>query len=266
MSWANERCRRMRAFAAKFSIAEIRSLSSCQALAAVLLIAASSPTLPAQSQPAPKPAPEIALTLDPAQSTVHFTVGSTLHAVHGTFAFKSGAIHFDPDAGKAGGEFVVDTASGESGDDSRDMRMKKEILEAPKFPEIIFHPTQVEGKVDPSGASDVKLHGIFSIHGADHEITATVHAQLTGDRWTATANFDVPYIAWGIKNPSNFFLKVKPVVNVDLEMSGHESHEAFALHLQAIEARPTGSGCSGPPSDTKVLWSQARRVAHAVAR
>jgi polyisoprenoid-binding protein YceI len=211
----------MSASAAKFPVPAVHALIPF--VGAALFLATVAPRAPAQSQPAPKPASEIVLTVDPAQSTVHFTVGSTLHNVHGTFAFKSGAIHFDPATGKAGGEFLVDTASGESGDDSRDARMKKEILEAPKFPEMIFHPTEVEGKVDPSGASDVKLHGIFSIHGADHEITAIVHAQLTGDRWTATAQFDVPYIAWGIKNPSNFFLKVKPVVNVDLEMSGRQS-------------------------------------------
>jgi len=30
----------------------------------------------------------------------------------------------------------------------------------------------------------------------------------------------VPYIQWGIKDPSNWLLKVKPVVSVELEMTG----------------------------------------------
>ncbi len=41
-----------------------------------------------------------------------------------------------------------------------------------------------------------------------------------GDRWRGTGKFEVPYVKWGIKDPSNFLLKVKPVVNVELEMSG----------------------------------------------
>jgi len=155
---------------------------------------------------------EIVLTLDPAQSKVHFTVDSTLHLVHGTFALKSGAMHFDPETGKADGEIVVYATSGDSGNGSRDARMHKEILETAKYPDVIFRPTQVEGKVDPSGASDSKLHGVFSIHDANHELIALIHAELTGDHWKGTSKFEVPYVKWGIKDPSNFLLKVKPVV------------------------------------------------------
>jgi len=176
--------------------------------------------VPPQPQATQRPASEIVLTLDPAQSTVHWAVDSTLHTVHGTFALKSGSVHFDPESGKAGGEIVVLASSGESGNGSRDARMHKEILESAKYPEVVFRPTRVEGKVGQSGASDVKLGGVFSIHGADHDLTAVVHAELTGDRWRGTSKFDVPYVKWGIKDASNFLLKVKPVVNVELEMSG----------------------------------------------
>ena len=194
------------------------SVAALAVLGLALLLAAAAP-LP-QSQSTLAPVSEIVLTLDPAQSTVHWTVDSSLHTVHGTFALKSGTLHFDPETGKAGGEIVVDATSGESGSNSRDARMHKEILDTPRYPEVIFHPTQVEGKVGQAGASDVKLNGIFSIHGTDHDLTALVHAELTGDRWKGTGKFEVPYVKWGIKNPSNFLFKVKPVVNVELEMSG----------------------------------------------
>jgi hypothetical protein len=51
-------------------------------------------------------------------------------------------------------------------------------------------------------------------------LVADVHSEFTGDHWKGTAKFDVPYIQWGIKDPSNFMLKVKPVVNVEMELSG----------------------------------------------
>jgi len=188
--------------------------------AAIFLSAAAAPPRIQSPQAAPASTSEVALTLDPARCKVHWTVDSSLHTVHGTFDLKSGAVHFDPGTGKAGGEIVVFATSGESGNDSRDKRMHKEILETARYPELVFHPTQIEGKLTVSGPSDVKLHGIFSIHGADHELIALVHAELAGDHWTGTGRFEVPYVTWGIKDPSNFFLKVKHVVNVELEMSG----------------------------------------------
>ncbi|HLX86729.1 MAG TPA: YceI family protein [Terriglobales bacterium] len=173
-----------------------------------------------RAQTTPATAAEIVLTIDPTQSRVHFSVDSTLHTVHGTFALKSGTVHFDAETGNAGGDIIVIATSGESGNGSRDKRMHKEILETEKYPEVVFHPAHIEGKVSPNGASDVKLAGTMSIHGADHALTATVHADLKGDHWTGSATFDVPYIQWGIKDPSNFLLKVQPVVNVVLELSG----------------------------------------------
>lgn len=129
-------------------------------------------------------------------------------------------MHFDPETGKAGGEIVIDAASGESGNSSRDTRMNKDILETAIYPDVIFRPTQVDGNVVESGASEVNLRGIFSIHGADHDLTVHVHAELLGDHWKATSKFEVPYVMWGIKDPSAFLLKVKPVVDVELEASG----------------------------------------------
>lgn len=189
------------------------------AVFALALFLSAAPALP-QPRTARPLTSEIVLTLDPAQSKVHWTVDSTLHTVHGTFALKSGTVHFDPETGKADGEVVVYAPSGESGNGSRDRRMHREILETAKYPDVVFRPTQVDGKVAQAGASDVKLDGVFSIHGADHDLMALVHAELTGNRWRGTAKFEVPYVKWGIKDPSNFFLKVKPVVNVELEMSG----------------------------------------------
>jgi|GraSoiStandDraft_17_1057272.scaffolds.fasta_scaffold322441_2 polyisoprenoid-binding protein YceI len=194
------------------------TVAALAVLGLALFLSAAAP-LP-QPQPTPAAVSEIVLTLDPAQSTVHWTLDSSLHTVHGTFALKSGTLHFDTETGKAGGEIVVFATSGKSGNSSRDERMHKEILETSRYPEVIFHPTQVEGAVGQAGASDVKLNGVFSIHGADHDLTALVHAELTGDRWKGTGTFEVPYVKWGIKNPSNFLLKVKPVVRVELEMSG----------------------------------------------
>jgi len=162
----------------------------------------------------------VQLVLDPDRSKVHYTVDSTLHTVHGTFSVKSGAISFAPATGKASGEVVVSATSGDSGNTSRDERMHKEILETKKYPDATFRPTQIEGAVALTGPSDVKVRGIINVHGQDHEVVALVHADMATDHWQGWAKFEVPYIQWGIKDPSNWLLKVKPVVDIELNMAG----------------------------------------------
>ena len=163
---------------------------------------------------------ELSLVVDPDQSKVHWTVDSTLHTVHGTFALKGGTLQFDPDTGKAGGEIIVLTTSGDSGNSSRDEKMHKVVLESAKYPDALFRPTQVEGEVAGSGSSDVKLHGVFVLHGSEHELIVPVHAEMSSGKWKAVAKFEVPYIKWGLKDPSNWLLKVKPAVQVDLDLAG----------------------------------------------
>ena len=174
---------------------------------------------------------EIVLTVDPAQSTVHYTVSSSLHTVHGTFALKRGTLRFEPATGKANGEIVVDAASGQSGSDSRDKKMHKEVLESSRFTEIIFRPDRVEGTVQPQGTSSTQLHGVCVLHGSEHEITVPVLAELKSDQWKGTATFNVPYNDWGLRNPGNFLLKVDHTVSIEVEMAG-------SMQTQASAAKP----------------------------
>src|SRR5207244_10655425 len=91
--------------------------------------------LPQHAAPQP-PAGEIVLGLDPAQSKVHWALGSTVHTVHGSFAFKKGNLHLDTSTGKARGEIVVQATSGKSGNDPRDTKLHIEGLESVQSAEI----------------------------------------------------------------------------------------------------------------------------------
>jgi polyisoprenoid-binding protein YceI len=185
------------------------------ALAAVLILSA----LPQHAAPQSSQTGQV-FEIDPAQSKVHWTLGTTLHTVHGTFALKKGALQFDTSTGKAAGEIVVDATSGKSDNDSRDKKMHKDVLESARFTDIVFRPDRVEGKVAPQGDSAVQIHGVFLLHGKEHEFTVPVQATLTAVHWTGTAKFSIPFIEWGLKNPSNWLLKVEHAVTVELELKG----------------------------------------------
>jgi polyisoprenoid-binding protein YceI len=165
-------------------------------------------------------AQEVAFKLDPQHTTVNYTLGDVLHTVHGTFRLKQGALRLDPASGRLTGEITVDAKSGESGSGMRDRKMHREVLESERYPEIVFRPDRVEGAVSLQGKSSVRVHGIFTIHGSDHELTVPSDLDASTDHWSATLHFAVPYAKWGMKNPSTMFLRVSESVDIDLSTAG----------------------------------------------
>ena len=160
------------------------------------------------------------VTLDPAQTTIEWTLNATAHTVHGTFKLKSGTIFFDPGSGNASGEIVVDTASGDSGNHSRDNKMHKDVLESQRYPEIAFLTRKVLGSLAERGNSNLQVQGVFRIHGADHDITLPILVERDGSLIRLTTSFAVPYRDWGMKNPSNTFLHVENDVAVKVTSAG----------------------------------------------
>ena len=163
---------------------------------------------------------QVVLNFVPANATVKFTLGASLHSVHGSFALKSGAVHFDPASGKVSGEIVLDAASGQTGNEGRDKKMHGEVLESGRYPEIVFRPDRVDGQFAAQGVSTLQVHGIFAIHGAEHEMIIPVRIETSSGRWTADSSFAVPYIKWGMKNPSTFILRVEQSVDLEVQASG----------------------------------------------
>jgi polyisoprenoid-binding protein YceI len=181
--------------------------------ATVVLLLFSLAAIPAQ-------AAQMRLVFDPAATPVTFTLSDFHGGVHGTFKLKRGTILFDPEGGAASGELVVDATSGDSGSNGRDSRMHKSILESAKFPDIVFTPDRVDGKISLDGDSEVKVHGVFRIHGADHEVTLPAKTHIGGGKVTAEIQFPVPYVKWGMKNPSILIMRVGDTVQIEIHAVG----------------------------------------------
>jgi polyisoprenoid-binding protein YceI len=169
----------------------------------------------------PAIAQEAVLELDPAQTQVSFTLGDVLHTVHGVFKLKHGTVKFDPATGHASGMVVVDATSGDSGSHARDHKMHKDILQSAEYPEITFVPQQVQGQVLPQGDFKVQVLGTFTMHGASHPLALVIQAHLAGEQLTADTQFTIPYVSWGLKNPSTLFLRVNDTVDIAIHAAGH---------------------------------------------
>jgi len=151
---------------------------------------------------------------------VEFKLGGSLHTTHGKFQLKGGIIKANSVTGKAEGAIVVDAASGDSGNSLRDNRMKDSVLEAQNYPEITFSPRHIDANLDPGGGFQAKLEGLLKLHGTEHEIIIDMHGSLIDDTLVATGHFSIPYVEWGLRDPSLLFLTVAKQVDIDIATAG----------------------------------------------
>ncbi len=187
------------------------SRSRLSALCCTLLLVLGTTTV-AQTPQAP-----FAITLDSSTTSIHWTLNTTLHTVHGTFKLKSGTFRIDPATGDASGLIVVNATSGESGDTSRDKRMHAAILESAQYPVITFRPTHVDGNIDLAATGPVTVRGIFTLHGQDHPLQITVNLNPKASAVALSTHFTIPFIAWGLKDPSTFVFRTDKEVTLDID-------------------------------------------------
>jgi polyisoprenoid-binding protein YceI len=161
--------------------------------------------------------------VNPDASEVKMTLNTTHELVNGTFHIQSGSIEFDRSAPKMSGTVVVLAGSGKTGNDSRDKKMNQNILKVEQYATVSFEPKTYTGALALSGDSTIQVTGIFTLLGTPHEIAIPMLVHLEGTTATAKAHFVVPYVQWGLKNPSFLVWKAESDVAIDLFLAGRLS-------------------------------------------
>jgi hypothetical protein len=156
-------------------------------------------------------------------SEVKMKLNTTHEVVNGTFHIQSGSIEFDRGASKISGLVVVLAGSGKTGNDSRDKKMNKDILKVDQYASVSFAPKTYTGTIAPSGDSTIQVNGVFTLLGTAHDLTIPMQIHMDGSKATARAHFVVPYVQWGLKNPSFLFWKAENDVTIDLNLVGQVS-------------------------------------------
>ena len=157
-------------------------------------------------------------------SKIKMTLNTTHEVVNGTFHIQSGSIEFDRSNPKMSGSVAVLAGSGKTGNESRDKKMDKDILKVDQYATVSFAPKTYTGTIAPSGDSTIQLSGVFTLLGNPHGLTIPIQIHMDGSRATAKAQFVVPYVQWGVKNPSFMFWKADNDVAIDLNLVGQVSN------------------------------------------
>jgi hypothetical protein len=158
--------------------------------------------------------------VNPDASEVKITLKTTHEIVNSTFHIQSGSIEFDRSTPKMSGSVIVLAGSGKTGNGSRDKKMNNDILKVAQHATVSFDPKSYPGTIAPSGDSTIQVTGIFTLLGTPHEIAIPMLVHLAGTTASAKAHFVVPYVQWGLKNPSFLIWKADNDVAIDLSLTG----------------------------------------------
>lgn len=165
-------------------------------------------------------AEERVLRIDPDSSTIAIVLGATLHKVRGSFELEPGAIRFNPATGELEGEVAVIAASGRTGNVRRDRKMHANVLESERHPRIVLRLHGFSPALEPGTTGSIDVRGEILLRGDAHAVTVPVEVFTTGNRVQARAEFDVPYVEWGLQDPSTFLLRVSKTVHVVVVLGG----------------------------------------------
>ena len=162
--------------------------------------------------------------VNPDSSEVKIRLNTTHEVVNGTFHVQSGSIDFDRTASRISGMVIVGTGTGKTGNEGRDKKMKKDILKVEQFATVSFAPKTYTGTIAASGDSNIQVTGVFTLQGIPHDLTIPMRIHIDGLKATVQGDFVIPYVQWGLKNPSFLIWKAENDVRVDLDLIGRISN------------------------------------------
>lgn len=160
------------------------------------------------------------IELEPASTSISFTLKATMHTVEGRASLVSGSLRFGPDTGIADGEIVVDATSADTANRSRDKKMHSRVLLSQAHPTIVLRPRGVIGDLRPERKSAIEIEADLELLGKAHPIRIPLTVQIHGGLFTADGTFEIPYVEWGLEDPSTFVLRVAKEVRVNVSATG----------------------------------------------
>jgi len=160
-------------------------------------------------------------TLDPERSDVKMSLGATLHTVPGEVPIESGRIRYDAEAGTASGRVVIQAGLLDTGIDARNEKMHELVLVSAEHPEIVFEARGFELRQKSDDEMRFVLRGDLTLVGATHALELETHAVRKPDgRWRARAKVTIPYVEWGLVDPSMFLFSVEKYVTLEVKAVG----------------------------------------------
>jgi polyisoprenoid-binding protein YceI len=150
----------------------------------------------------------------PERSTLAFELSTTFRMVQGKTGAWQGSVEVDPASpGILKGGLQIHAESIETGNSRRDLDVRDKVLEAAKFPQIVFEARGYKGSLsnfEPGPTMTLEVSGDLTIHGVTKPIQTSVQCAVFPDHHVFVAGaVPVFWNAFGLRDMSRLFLKIK---------------------------------------------------------
>ena len=98
--------------------------------------------------------------------------------------------------------------------------MHRGVLESGRHPRIIYRAKRLRVLRRDTASADVELEGVLEMHGQRHPLVLPARLAARGGRIAIETSFRVPYVEWGMQDPSTLFLRVDRFVDVRVRSEG----------------------------------------------
>ena len=154
----------------------------------------------------------------PEKSTITFELPTTLHLVHGKVGTWTGTAETEPRApGVLQSRIVFRADSLQTGNPRRDAVMRDRVLEASRFPEIVFEGKGYKGNLSgfaPGATVTAELTGDVWIHGVSKPLQASMQCAVLEDHILIAGAVPIHWKSYGLHNPSTLFNRVQDPLTV----------------------------------------------------
>lgn len=155
-----------------------------------------------------------------AGSDLRWDLPATLHTVHGVAPQLSGTVDAEPGIGgewRIRARIEVAAAAMATGNASRDQKMREKVLEAARFPEIVFEARHVGADLARFPRDEhftVEVTGDLSVHGKSVSVKLPVDVFVRPGHVILQGSFPLAWKQFGLADPSFGLVKVREPLKV----------------------------------------------------
>ncbi|MFN7971410.1 MAG: YceI family protein [Acidobacteriota bacterium] len=141
--------------------------------------------------------------------------------VEGNAPTLSGDVSLDGAAKQVTATNGIGTSSIETGNESRDKKMKAEVLDVTTHKTIAYKVESIAGDADKLFAKSpatLSLKGKLTLLSKEHPLDATATAKYEGDALVVDGKAQIDMDVWQVPDMSGMLLKVKRKIDVEFHI------------------------------------------------